>query len=102
MSFTFARMAIPTRRTPKPCLICGTPTTAGPRCTAHAIPPLGHRRWNQLSAAILAANDICHLCQQPGADTVDHITPRAHGGTHDPRNLAPAHRSCNSRKGTGA
>ena len=30
--------------------------------------------------------------------SVDHVTPRAHGGTHDPENLQLAHLLCNQRK----
>jgi hypothetical protein len=41
----------------------------------------------------------CVYCDAP-ADTTDHVIPRAYGGTNDPANLAPACRSCNSRKGT--
>lgn len=29
----------------------------------------------------------------------DHVIPRAHGGTHDPKNIVKACRSCNIRKG---
>lgn len=42
---------------------------------------------------------VCHLCGQPGADTLDHLVPLSKGGTNDPSNLRPAHRACNSRKG---
>lgn len=38
---------------------------------------------------------ICWLCGRPGADTVDHVTPRFHGGTDDPGNLKAAHGGCN-------
>lgn len=31
--------------------------------------------------------------------TLDHLVPRAQGGTHDIKNLVTACRSCNSRKG---
>ena len=49
---------------------------------------------------------ICQLCREPvqerrdptdmWAASIDHVIPRAHGGTHDPRNLRLAHRYCNS------
>lgn len=42
---------------------------------------------------------ICWLCGQPGANTADHRTPRAKGGTDELANLMPAHRGCNSRRG---
>ena len=54
----------------------------------------GHhsRRWRELRAAILAANDTCWMCGRPGADTVDHLLEVAKGGDpFDLRNLAPAH-----------
>jgi len=44
------------------------------------------------------ARGLCHICGGIGADAIDHIVPVAWGGSDDPRNLAPAHTSCNSRK----
>ena len=51
---------------------------------------------------------ICGLATNPkarvpelDAPTVDHVIPRAFGGTHDPENLRCAHLSCNSRRGVG-
>lgn len=55
------------------------------------MPMLNTRRWRQVRAAVLAASDICWICGRPGADTVDHIVPRAQGGTDHPTNLRPAH-----------
>ncbi len=53
--------------------------------------------------AILAASDVCHICGEPGSDSVDHIVPIARGGLDAPPNLAPAHHDvppyCNRRKG---
>lgn len=54
---------------------------------------------------------LCHLCWgeirfnaygKPTGDgwQVDHIVPRAHGGSDHPRNLAAAHSVCNNYKGT--
>jgi hypothetical protein len=48
---------------------------------------------------VLAGDPPCALCGQPGADTVDHITPVSRGGTNELANLQPAHRSCNRAKG---
>ena len=63
--------------------------------------PRVQAKWQKLRRRILDADDTCHICHHPGADTVDHLTPIAAGGDpHDPDNLAPAHRACNSRKGT--
>lgn len=56
-----------------------------------------------------AADWICQLCREPvdpsanylhpKAPTLDHIHPRAHGGSDDPSNLQLACRECNNRKG---
>lgn len=71
---------------------------------------LSHRRWRNLRQQILNTHPpICHLCGKPidrtlpgthpQGPTVDHIHPRNRGGnTWDPRNLKPAHLTCNSAK----
>jgi len=41
---------------------------------------------------------ICHLCDQSGATTADHVVPLARGGRDDDTNLRAAHRSCNEAK----
>ncbi len=53
--------------------------------------------------------DNCHLCgllvpatarkPHPLAAEVDHVLPISRGGTHDPENLALAHKTCNIAKG---
>lgn len=57
-------------------------------------------------AAIIARDrQTCHLCGErvpDGEVTLDHIVPLAIGGEHTSRNLAVAHHSCNSAKGTRA
>lgn len=40
---------------------------------------------------ILAQSDVCHICGEPGADSVDHVIALARGGTEDAANLRPAH-----------
>ena len=55
---------------------------------------------------------ICHLCHEAidwtlewpnqRMATLDHLTPLAGGGTHDPTNVAIAHFDCNMRRGTNA
>jgi 5-methylcytosine-specific restriction endonuclease McrA len=86
------------------CLICGLPIPRGNRCAAHPKPPVPrHRRYRELRERLIAEHPYCHLCGEPFTDpndpaVVDHVTPRAYGGTDDPANLKPAHRSCNSRK----
>jgi 5-methylcytosine-specific restriction endonuclease McrA len=42
----------------------------------------------------------CAYCLKSGVTlTRDHVQPLVHGGSHDPSNIIPACRSCNSRKG---
>lgn len=43
---------------------------------------------------------ICGLFVEVQEQSLDHIVPLAHGGTHEPDNVQLAHRACNSRKGT--
>lgn len=43
--------------------------------------------------------DQCYLCGKKGADTIDHIIPINKGGSHEFKNLRPAHSSCNKEKG---
>jgi 5-methylcytosine-specific restriction protein A len=58
------------------------------------------RRWRQLRAAVLVRDAYqCWLCGLDGADSVDHVIPRTHGGTDDPTNLRAAHSRCNSSRG---
>ncbi len=52
---------------------------------------------------VLQASGVCEYCRYPeefnaGRFAVDHIQPRAKGGTDDLTNLALACRSCNERK----
>jgi 5-methylcytosine-specific restriction endonuclease McrA len=42
---------------------------------------------------------ICHVCDRPGADQVDHVVPLAEGGADEDWNLAPIHSEpCHRRK----
>ena len=60
----------------------------------------GGRKVPALTAMVFAEQGrVCHLCGMPGADSIDHIIPRASGGDDSPANLRPAHRSCNSARG---
>lgn len=53
--------------------------------------------WRALAASYCG---LCVYCnQRPAQLTQDHITPLTQGGLHEIDNLAPACRSCNSRKG---
>jgi 5-methylcytosine-specific restriction endonuclease McrA len=59
------------------------------------------RSFGRLRERVLSQSNICWLCGQPGADTIDHIVPLSvapHLG-EDEGNLLPAHRTCNSSKG---
>lgn len=74
------------------------------RCRLRHDPSL--RCWRNIAPRIVAAvlaeyGDTCHLCGRPGADTADHLVPRAHWGTDSLDNLAPAHQHpCNQKRGT--
>lgn len=99
---------------PKLCLglpdrSCLNLTSKGPRC------PDCTKVWNQhLGTArqrgytseyetnrefVLSVSKICWRCGEPGADTADHVIPRARGGSNKIENLRPAHESCNKRSG---
>jgi hypothetical protein len=57
------------------------------------------RRHQKHREAVMRQNQgVCHICHQGGADAIDHIVPVSWGGSDNPRNLAPAHTSCNSAK----
>jgi 5-methylcytosine-specific restriction protein A len=42
---------------------------------------------------------VCGICHRIGAATVDHIVPRARGGSADDENLRAAHKRCNEARG---
>jgi 5-methylcytosine-specific restriction endonuclease McrA len=54
----------------------------------------------------------CHICgglmlfgrsvDDPDYATIDHVTPRSHGGGHDLSNLKLAHRRCNLARADAA
>lgn len=49
--------------------------------------------WTNTRRRILQRDGgICHVCQQPGADEVDHLVNLADGGTNDDDNLGAIHR----------
>jgi 5-methylcytosine-specific restriction endonuclease McrA len=57
------------------------------------------RPWRRRKATILARDRYrCHWCGGR-ATTVDHVHPRAEGGTDDPRNLVASCVPCNLRRG---
>lgn len=62
----------------------------------------GHA-WDKLRKVILARDSyLCQACLEKGrpipATQVDHITPKASGGTDDPANLRALCRPCHDRK----
>ena len=63
--------------------------------------PLGTQKWKHLRAQVLRESRVCHVCERDGADSVDHIVPRAVAPelTFVRANLAPAHLTCNASKG---
>lgn len=48
--------------------------------------------WPRLRRAAMRKSELCHVCRLPGADEVDHVVPRAAGGTHELSNLSPIHK----------
>jgi 5-methylcytosine-specific restriction endonuclease McrA len=90
----------------KACVVCARPVPAGmgSRCELHPKRPVSRdRRYRHACALIKANAERCGICGEgPRPDdpwVVDHITPRARGGSDEPSNLQAAHRSCNGRKG---
>lgn len=59
--------------------------------------------WRKLRARVLARATFCHLCGGPIAPgqpvELDHRVPVKRGGPSIEANVAPAHRTCNRRKG---
>ena len=57
------------------------------------------RDWRKLREVILARDGrTCRHCGSP-AEQVDHIRPKARGGTDDPNNLVASCTRCNARRG---
>ena len=54
-------------------------------------------RVNALLSKWIKQGQPCAYCDSL-ASTIDHVVPLSRGGTHYEGNLAPACRSCNSRK----
>jgi 5-methylcytosine-specific restriction protein A len=91
------------------CPTCGTPTADG-YCAEHKPKPwAGSRRreqmgisggrWQTIRRRVLDRDlGTCYLCDQAGADTVDHLIPVADGGTSRLDNLASAHADCHERR----
>lgn len=59
----------------------------------------GGRRAQALVRLTLNTYGVrCHLCGRLGANSADHVIPRARGGSDALENLRPAHRRCNSAR----
>lgn len=57
----------------------------------------GHR-WQKLRRAILMRDPICRACDTDLSVTVDHIMPKAQGGTDAMDNLQGLCRACHTAK----
>jgi 5-methylcytosine-specific restriction protein A len=56
-------------------------------------------RWQTLRQKVLARDrGCCYLCDQLGADQVDHLVEVAQGGSNDLSNLASCHAGCHDRR----
>jgi 5-methylcytosine-specific restriction endonuclease McrA len=61
---------------------------------------LGTQRWKDQRLRVLKRDDyICQYCGDT-ATQVDHVIPRAKGGTHDMENLLACCAKCNALKGS--
>lgn len=95
---------------------CGARTPAGERyCPEHRAANTWKRsgpqktsergygsEWRRMRGYVLAGEPLCRPCKQAGRTTaateVDHITPKAQGGTDEIANLQPICRACHRTK----
>ncbi len=89
----------------KACSICGGRALGKTtRCARHPNRKARTRAYFTAAARVRATATICWICRRPFTDpndppVADHIIPRVFGGRDDETNLAPAHKSCNARRG---
>lgn len=82
------------------CQVCARPIPSGSRCLTHSGTRArkgrgSTRQWRQIRERILKRDRFtCHYCGGP-AGTVDHVIPKAKGGTDHPTNLVAACARCN-------
>lgn len=94
------------------CIDCGTltPVTRCQQCTRVADRRRGTAEqrgygtaWRALRAKLLRGA-YCVICGHPGSTnnplSLDHVVPKARGGSDDPGNLQPLCRQHNSAKGS--
>lgn len=97
---------------PRPCTRCGTPSLNGSQCADCAAMAerirsrsRGSRHYTteyrRRAAEVRAGATTCHLCGEGWREndpwTADHLIP---GDDTPGTPLAPAHRSCNARRGS--
>lgn len=69
-----------------------------PAASRHAAGRGGSRPWRRTVARVIRRDHgICWLCNQPGADSADHVTPRSQGGSDTLNNLAAVHHNAGCR-----
>ena len=94
------------RRRLAPCAAPGCPTlTRDTYCDVHKPEPWAGRRgfegykgdWLRIRAQVLHEEPFCRMCGRPST-TVDHIVPRARGGTDERSNLQALCNDCRRRK----
>lgn len=100
----------------KPRKLCSYPgcqrLCTGRRCEEHAIAAWSttkgsaHSRgygasWRKLRESILARDPVCRLCGRVWSVTVDHVVPKAAGGSDDDSNLQGLCDACHVAKTGG-
>lgn len=60
------------------------------------------KEWRKIRDAVIASEPLCRTCTEKGrqrlATQVDHVIPKAKGGTDDVSNLRPLCRPCHDDK----
>jgi 5-methylcytosine-specific restriction endonuclease McrA len=84
------------------CVTCGRPSPES-YCPKHKPKPWatstrkqrvklsGSTEQRRAKRVLARLQGICHVCDRPGADQVDHVIPLAQGGADEEWNLAPIH-----------